>query len=210
VSFLRAVRQRTRGPRRREGRERGPVLSPWSSLYTQKKQIQQTDGVLRSYKTQHACCTAAFGARGCAFSGGAASLRCWAPDAASKKCTLRRVGQGSCDTGLRGGYQDQAVCQAEEFPGGKPRLAGVSWVQRQDVVLDEGADIPSPGGTTPYTRVCGGNGMFMFTCARTPGCVGYSLDAKELTKGCAVLKKAGGKAVARRGWLTFTKQGGDA
>jgi hypothetical protein len=77
-----------------------------------------------------------------------------------------------------------------------------------DVTFDEAGDIPSTGGQ-PFTRVCGGKGMFEFTCARTLGCVGYSVDAKELVKGCAYLKKAGGKTVARRGWLTFVKQGGE-
>jgi hypothetical protein len=160
-----------------------------------------------AYKTQRACCAGAFGAKGCSFSGGAASLSCWAPDAAAKKCTLRRLGQGTCDSGLKGGYQAEAICQAEEFPGGKPRLAGLSWTMAMDVALDAGGDIPSAQG--PATRVCGGKGMFEFTCARTPGCVAYSADARELTKGCALLKRAGGKAATRRGWLTYTKTGSE-
>jgi hypothetical protein len=165
-----------------------------------------TAGTPLAHKTQHDCCAASFGIRGCAFSGGATSLQCWAPDAASKKCTLRRIGQGSCDTGLKGGYQDQGVCQAEEYPDGRPRVAGITYVQRMDVELTGAADIPARNGAAPFTRVCGGKGMFEFTCARTLGCVGYSVDAKELTKGCAYLKRAGGATTTRRGWLTFIKQ----
>jgi len=51
--------------------------------------------------------------------------------------------------------------------------------------------------------------MFEFTCDRALGCVGYSVDAKELIKGCAYLKRAGGRSVARRGWLTYLKQGAE-
>lgn len=188
-------------------RTTGPVpLTPSLSSLPPTLHTKTTAGTPLAYKTQHDCCAAAFGIRGCAFSGGATSLSCWAPDAASKKCTLRRIGQGSCDTGLKGGYQDQSVCQAEEFPNGKPRVAGVTYVQRMDVELTGAADIPAPNGGAAFTRVCGGKGMFEFTCARTLGCVGYSADAKELTKGCAYLKRAGGTTTARRGWLTFVKQ----
>jgi hypothetical protein len=54
---------------------------------------------------------------GCGFSGGPSGRSCWAPDFAAKKCVEWRLDdpKANCDTGLKGGFQLQRICETESF-----------------------------------------------------------------------------------------------
>lgn len=69
-----------------------------------------------SWPTQTACCKEH---GGCGYSGGPGGRECWAPNFAEKKCVKHRLDEPNvnCDTGLKGGYQLQRICETEEFAG---------------------------------------------------------------------------------------------
>jgi hypothetical protein len=54
---------------------------------------------------------------GCGYSGGPSGRTCWAPDFAAKKCVEWRLDdpKANCDTGLKGGFQLQRICETESF-----------------------------------------------------------------------------------------------